>query len=311
MLPLPGETLGSFLSRWAWARGEEPASLSHRLGLGYRIWCQDLDRSLPDAKLRTIATAAGVEVSRIQGMTYSALLAKAHVPVHRNGFQPWLSPVGLYHRRRLRFGQLYCPLCLKEDTQRHVHRDWRLASTWLCSQHKVCLMDSCPNCGVPFAPYRNDSLLLGRCESCAFALSTARPANCSAHQLGLQARIEALWALAAEGDPLPLSHAYITINRIAKHSPDFAYAGEPWSYWRVLQRGQLLEAVFAKTVAVHLRAHHENATALYRRAEPVTRARPRTCWQVPKDPAKRAQKLIQIALRLHPKQSLASLVRKK
>lgn len=311
MLPLPGETLGSFLCRWAWARGEEPASLTHSLGLGYRVWCQDLDRSLPGAMHAKVAVAAGMEVSHIQSMTYCALLAKAHVPVQRSGFQAWLTPVGLYHRRRLRFGQLYCPLCLKDDEQRHVHQDWRYASTWLCKRHQVCLVDSCPSCGAPFAPYRNDSLLLGRCERCAFALYTTHPARCSAYQLALQVHIDALWANAEAGDPLPLSRAYAAINEIAKHSPDFAYAGEPWNYWRALERGQLMETVLAQAMKIHPRVGHTNAATIYGRVAPTTRAAPRVCWQVPKDRATRANKLMQIALRLHPKKSRASVVIKK
>lgn len=311
MLPLPNETLGSFLTRWAWARGEEPASLSHRLGLGYFVWRQDLDRSLPQTMLCTIAQTVGVEVSVIQDMTYCAWLAQADVPVQRSGFQPWLTPVGIYHRRRLRFGQLFCPLCLKEDAHRHVHLEWRLASTWICTRHQVSLMDSCPCCGAPFAPYRNDSLMLGRCERCALPLYTAHPSSCSAYQVALQEYANALWCQAAEGDPLSLARTYSEIKRVAKSAPDFIYAGEPWSFWRVLQRGQLLETVFAKEVIGRSSAAcQSSAQRLYAREDPRTTVRPRTCWVVPKDPQQRAMKIMQIALRLHPKRSLASRVRK-
>lgn len=312
MLPMPNETLGSYLTRWAWACGEEPASLSHRLGLGYFVWRQDLDRSLSQTMLCTIAQAVGVEVSVIQDMTYCAWLALAKVPVQRSGFQPWLTPVGLYHRRRLRFGQLFCPLCLKEDTHRHVHLEWRIASSWICTRHKVCLMDCCPNCGACFAPYRNDSLMLGRCERCAFPLYTAHPSSCSTHQVELQEYVNAIWHQAAEGNPLPLAWTYSEIKRVAKSSPEFIYAGEPWSFWRVLQRGQLLEIVLASEVLrKNFAACQSNFQRLYTRESARTRVRPRTCWVPPEDPQERAKKIMQIALRLHPKRSMASRVRKK
>lgn len=311
MLPLPSETLGSFLTRWAWARGEEPSSLSHRLGLGYLVWRQDLDRSLPHAMLMIIARAIGVEVSIIRDMTYCARLAQADIPVQRSGFQPWLTPVGIYHLRRLRFGQLFCPLCLKEDTPRHVHLEWRIASTWLCAKHGVSLMDSCPGCGAPFAPYRNDSLLFGRCERCALPLYDARPSSCSTHQVELQGFVNSLWSQASDGNPLPLARMYCELTKAAKYSPDFTFSGEPWSFWRILQRGQLLENVLTKEVMKARSAIcRDNAETLYVRAAPTKRVQPRTCWVDLKDPQQRAKKIMQIALRLHPKRSMSSRVSK-
>ena len=90
MQPNPQETLGSFLVRWAWARGEQPAVLSHRLGLGYFIWTRDLDRSLSEDVLETIAAATGCRLEQVRCMTYCSQLTAAEVPVHRSGFLPWL-----------------------------------------------------------------------------------------------------------------------------------------------------------------------------------------------------------------------------
>src|SRR5256885_736860 len=98
MQPYSQETLGSFLVRWAWARGEQPAVLSHRLGLGYFVWTRDLDRSLSEEMLQAIAAASGCRLEQVRCMTYCSQLAAAAVPVHRSGFLPWLLPLGIYHR---------------------------------------------------------------------------------------------------------------------------------------------------------------------------------------------------------------------
>lgn len=80
MQPYSQETLGSFLVRWAWARGEQPAVLSHRLGLGYFVWTRDLDRSLSEEMLQAIAAASGCRLEQVRCMTYCSQLAAAAVP---------------------------------------------------------------------------------------------------------------------------------------------------------------------------------------------------------------------------------------
>lgn len=310
MLTLANETLGSFLTRWAWSRGETPAAFTHGVGLGYFVWRQDLDRGLSPTMLGTIASAAGVEVRTIQEMTYRKWLTQACVPVQMGGYQAWLAPIGIYHRRRIRFGQLFCPLCLKEDGQRHLHLEWRFSFSWICTKHRVSLMDSCPCCGMPFAPYRDDALMLGRCDRCAFPLYTSRPASCSAYQTTLQQHVDALWLQALEGEPLPLARAYLAISKVAKGSPDFAHAGEPWSYWRVIERGQLLETVLAqKKGRADSGRERYFVKRLYASEAASPKVRRRACAQIPKDPQLRAQTLLRMAMCLTPRRLTASRVR--
>lgn len=310
MQPYSQETLGSFLVRWAWARGEQPAVLSHRLGLGYFVWTRDLDRSLSEEMLQAIAAASGCRLEQVRCMTYCSQLAAAAVPVHRSGFLPWLLPLGIYHRRRLRFGQLFCPACLREDMPRHLHMHWRLASSWICLRHGVSLMDACPHCGAPFAPYRNDSLVLGRCECCAFALYSAHPSTCSARQQAQQERVDALWRQAFLGQPLPLALAYRLITQRAKKAPDFSGAGEPWSYWRIFARSHLLENALARfDEDMECYTREVGVQECYVRALPQARTTPRSCWEVPRDPQLRARRILQIALRLSVRRSTASRVR--
>lgn len=311
MLALADETLGSFLTRWAWNQGEAPAAFTHRLGLGYFVWRQDLDRGLSPAMLSTVAGAAGVEVRTIQEMTYRMWLTQACVPVRMGGYQAWLAPIGLYHRRRMRFGQLFCPLCLKEDAQRHLHLGWRFSFSWICTKHRVSLMDSCPCCGMPFAPYRDDALMLGRCDRCAFPLYSSKPASCSAYQTALQEYVDVLWHQAIDGEPLPLARVYLAISKVAKSSPDFAHAGEPWGYWRVIERGQLLETVLAQEKGRTYSGRERSCVQrLYATMTASPKARQRGCTLIPKDPQLRAQKLLRMAMCLTPRRLTASRVRK-
>lgn len=235
------ELLGSLLARLAWRTAHTPASLAHAMGIGWEVWVRDLDRSLSKPLVTKVAAGLGIDEGQVVAMTISSFLAACGVPVKPTGFQPWLTHIGVYHRTRVRFGQMFCSKCLDAPT-RHLRLHWRLASSWLCPVHGLPLLDACPHCGKPFMPYRNDELVLARCGHCMESLTTNRPPLEAFYDVELQLCIEKIWSAAAAGQSGPLSGLYEHLVHVSTTDARFARAGEHWSYWRVWERAALLRS---------------------------------------------------------------------
>jgi hypothetical protein len=291
---LESQTLGSFLVHKAWERGESPATMTHRVGLGWSIWTRDLDRSVGEDVIRKVGQMAKLTDAEVRSMTLTDLLTNAGVPTQRNGFQRWLNPVGIYHRRRLRYGQLYCPECLLMG-RNYLPMNWRLGSTWLCSFHSRPLRDSCPYCDMPFAPYRHDALMIARCDRCTEPLFRGQFQTVSPLECMLQARVHELWDAALDGHGELLLNFHNALTFVARQHPDFRRAGEPWIYWRATERRELLIKVSTDTLltnAVH-KAAPANAAARGDRKP----GRRRRC-SLPTESESRAKTLLEMAERI-------------
>lgn len=233
------QTLGSFLAQQAWSRGESPATMARRIGLEWSIWTRDIDRSVSEPAVGIISKATQLTEEDVRLKTLIYFLDRAGVPTQRNGFQRWLTPVGIYHRRRLRFGQLYCPECMRSE-QKQLFMSWRLGSNWLCTIHSLFLRDSCSQCGMPFVPYRNDALMTSRCDRCAASLFRGPSQTASRSEWELQVRIRALWDAALSGRSAALAAFHEALTLDATRNPIFSRSGEPWTFWRIDERRSLL-----------------------------------------------------------------------
>lgn len=291
---LQGQTIGSLLVRLAWQRGEAPASLAERMGLGWGIWTRDLDRSLSGYAITTISMAIGLACDQVRLMTLTGALDEVGIPTRRNGFQRWVTPVGIYHRKRLRYGQLYCPGCLMVGPG-HLQMEWRLATSWICSTHAMLLRDSCPQCDAPFAPFRNDALMLARCDRCGSVLTRRHGGAAPPTERILQMRVRSLWQDAFGGSMGSLADFHQALVAEAQVNPVFRGAGEPWTYWRIAERRDLLVKVAAATLV-----QPKPLVSSVRKTAPRKLAKPcrRRCRDLPRDPASRAEALLGMAARV-------------
>lgn len=291
--PFEGQTIGSLLVRLAWDRGDSPATMTQRMGLGWSIWTRDMDRSLGDLAVQRISHATSLPCDEVRAMTLTKRLQDAGIPTQRNGFQQWLTPVGIYHRKRLRYGQLFCPVCL-QDGSAPLRLAWRLASNWVCIAHAILLRDGCAQCGAPFAPMRHDALMLARCDRCLAPLHTPvemAPQN----ECHLQEWVHSLWnqALAGDGQRLAMFHEAITTA--VRRDPQFRLSGEPWTFWRVAERRELLVKVAQAALEGPALPLAPMRDAAVKKASKPGRRR---CAGLPADPAARAARLIQLAARV-------------
>lgn len=171
--PLPGESTGSWLTRVAHANGYT----------GYRQMGNDLGVCLPaglqldvpadpQALAERLAVFTRCGVSEVMGTLLSAQLEEmTGNPRGVMGRWVFKPPEGL----GLGMAHAICPHCLAQDHLNpesfaqdrlaYWRRDWRLATTTVCTRHACVLLAACTHCARPFVlnGHRNQ---LDRCLCC-------------------------------------------------------------------------------------------------------------------------------------------------
>jgi hypothetical protein len=155
--PQPDELLSSWIVALARANGFKVHSLCIRLGGNQNtIWNRDVDRMVPVDVVAKLSAMTGQSAERIRTLSLAHIAEQIDVDHHPNGNATWLLPLGVWHRKRLRHGVQFCPMCLGMDKRPYVRRSWRLAYYTECEHHRVLMMDRCPSCGEAFNYFRGE-----------------------------------------------------------------------------------------------------------------------------------------------------------
>lgn len=178
VMPQKDELLSSWLVRLAIAHGQKLHTFTRLVWNKPGIWARDIDRSITPEQIQLLADRCGIKFDTAWKTTlanYEGWIYETHKSL---GVNPWLTSVGVYHRKRTLFGLQFCPKCLSEDTKPYFRRHWRLSFLTVCTKHEIQLSDCCPECSSPvnfhrdelgnffsFAPSR-----LTRCFNCQFDL---------------------------------------------------------------------------------------------------------------------------------------------
>ncbi|ROT94731.1 hypothetical protein EB809_18820 [Marinobacter sp. R17] len=182
--PLPDEILSSWMTRLA-LENQFPLHTFYNKLIQFKgeIWNRDTDRFLQPLLLSQLEKYTGQPQATLQHLSLRYYESILFDHLSEVGNAPWLIPLGIYHRRRRRFGIHYCPVCLAEDRDPYFRRKWRLAFYVACEKHR-CLMESgCPRCSAPVTYYR---LGMGRsfeikkyklstCASCGYNMGWSKP----------------------------------------------------------------------------------------------------------------------------------------
>jgi hypothetical protein len=114
--PLPDELLSSWLVRLAKKNGVKLQRFCDcAFGNDRQIWNRDIDRLAPGWLLRELSMRTNVSLEKIELLTLSSYKGKIFKRLLVCGQQRWILPLGMYHRKRLRFGLQFCPCCLAEE----------------------------------------------------------------------------------------------------------------------------------------------------------------------------------------------------
>ena len=180
--PLPDELLSSWMIRIAHGNGFKVHNFyAEFFGREKQIWNRDIDHHAPLWLLEALEERTGVSRARIEQTTLRNFESWVFDEFTENGITKGVLPLGVFHRTRRSFGQQFCPLCFREDSQPYLRRRWRLALTFICDRHRVFMQDRCPTCERPLIPHRADfgarlgvpeKTTMGRCYSCRSRLDT-------------------------------------------------------------------------------------------------------------------------------------------
>lgn len=174
------------LSGWIVALARANRTKVHTLSRSFggnanKVWNRDVDRMAPDAVIRELADLTGISIERIERATLRHVAEQLDVDHHPNGSATWLLPLGIWHRKRTRYGLQFCPICLRLDQRPHIRRSWRLAFYTECEVHRTLMLDRCPKCSAPFAFFRGElgarfkveAPPLSVCTECGFDMAYA------------------------------------------------------------------------------------------------------------------------------------------
>lgn len=116
--------------------------------------------------LSPLAASFGVSVNALKAMMYQ--------PDSRNGNNSKIKLIsfsGVMMGRLLRLAHpKICPVCIRETG--HIHWVWDLVPVTICPNHKIVLLDKCPNCRKPISWNRKG---LGACRCGCNWLDTSPP----------------------------------------------------------------------------------------------------------------------------------------
>lgn len=172
----------SWLVRLAQANRTKLHSLCRLIaGNQATVWNRDADRMAPEWMLRRLAMMSGLDAEEIRAHTLAAVVKPVNPAHHPNGYAAWILPLGIWHRKRMRAGVQFCPLCFRFDEQPYIRCSWRLAYYTECEWHHVMLQDKCPECLTPHAYFRGElgqrrkhvASGMNHCTACGFDLAYA------------------------------------------------------------------------------------------------------------------------------------------
>jgi hypothetical protein len=142
MRPKPGETAGSLLFRLARHELRAVADYAEtEIGQSYCQARSDLDQLIPARHSSRLAHAAGISARIVRGLGFKA--SESCISSWNPKTRRYDSPIRL------------CPLCLQQDL--FGRRFWRTRFAAACTEHRIELVDRCPNCGTDL-PYFGDSV---------------------------------------------------------------------------------------------------------------------------------------------------------
>lgn len=222
--PLPGELLSSWLVRLAHGHGLKAQTFTQmQFGHERQIWNRDIDRLGPTWLLEALSqktctpidTAKRTVVAHFEGFLFPAFNAAPHIS--------WIQSIRVYHRKRLGYGQQYCPLCLKTDAIPYYRTAWRSALLTVCPVHRCMLLDRCTKCDAPVAFHRADTGRLNtelpnisECSQCCADLGKERPILSPVHDEAAFAwlqRISSALCAYAEGVPTDVPADEVIVAR--------------------------------------------------------------------------------------------------
>jgi TniQ len=145
-------------------------SFSSAILPGRELWARDVDAHAESDVLTALSRLTGVPLSRVKESSLQSL--SGILFEGDSAAMPLVTSVGVFHRRRTRFGQQVCVPCI--ETMGYLKKEWRLSVSFVCTEHGHALIDRCPHCEAPIELFRRelgdvrrtDCSIVPECTSC-------------------------------------------------------------------------------------------------------------------------------------------------
>jgi len=111
-----------------------------------------MDLLAPDEILLHLSQITPLDYKDIFDLTLKKYDGFAYEKLQTNSYTQNISALGIKHRSRSKFGQLYCSSCLSKKP--FYKLSWRLETSIVCVDCKEYLKDHCPSCKSPISFYR-------------------------------------------------------------------------------------------------------------------------------------------------------------
>lgn len=173
--PIDGESISSWITRISLANLEKTSSLTGDVGQ----YPSNVDLDLNWIPELALYFSKKTEIPELTLVKMSLYKLKENIINITKSYNSASLVKDLWFtgwRKRAKNGLRFCPLCLKNDEIPHFHKVWRLAYIPICIIHNCFLVNECPKCNSPIAPYelKWDSNLI-KCFNCGYDLSKIKP----------------------------------------------------------------------------------------------------------------------------------------
>jgi TniQ len=178
--PQRDELFTSWLMRICRSHEYKSHSFSKFYFGGLPIWNRDLDRDGPSVLKELICSYTFLTPQSVDNLFLKSYEGSIISRVVSNGPSRVILPLGIRHRKRNLYGQMFCPGCLDNDLP-YYRKSWRMAFNLMCVSCGFYLWDRCPKCQNAIAFHRLENGLknsflkrsLSECYYCQFDLRYA------------------------------------------------------------------------------------------------------------------------------------------
>ena len=201
--PKPDELFSSWLIRIVNGYEKEVSEFLDLFGAASYLHSSDIDRLTPSVLVAALCEMTGTDLTIGKGTS----LSKRIRPLSSDQVQidsvarPWLIPIGHSRRSGRTCGFQVCPMCLAAG-ELYFRWHWAVALFCCCPEHRILLVDCCPQCSASIhaSPQgllglrrsRSDAVKihLERCSRCGFDLRHAPTLKAADRSLDFQVAYE-------------------------------------------------------------------------------------------------------------------------
>ncbi len=151
--PLEDELFSSWFVRLSHSHRVKTYTFSKFYFDNTPIWNRDIDKLFPKIIIERLKEYTVLNYEEIRDMFLVSYRDIIFNNESLNSFTSGILNIGVYHRKRIRFGLLCCPSCLKEEVP-YFRKQWRISFSFGCSKCNCNLIDKCPCCGSAIVFHR-------------------------------------------------------------------------------------------------------------------------------------------------------------